>query len=150
MPHVQRQWKDWYSGDTNPDPLIGGIGNFWLNNTTKGVWEKTGVTHWEYRGSLFGGLLDSGFVEISFSASDWCGNRITVIPTGVPSGQGEIGPHYIPPRILWPIVSENVSNKYREVGINAQFDNSTGFINIYKSARTPPFDGVVGIRFLPP
>lgn len=149
MPNVVQQWKDWYSGVTDPPPYIAGYGNFWLNTTTKGVWEKTGVSTWVYRGKLSDDAFGNGFKEISFTASDWAGNRITVIPTGVPTTPGEIGPHVIPPRTLWPMVMEMRSNFAEEVGVKIVFDPSTGRITIWKTGLVPAFAGVVGIRFVP-
>jgi hypothetical protein len=149
MPHVQEQWKDWYSGDTDPDIYVGGKGNFWLNTGTKDVWEKTDQFVWTYRGKLFDGQFGYGFKEITFEPTDWTGNRITVIPTGTPTSPGEIGPHLIPPRRLYTTVSELSISRYREVGLDIQFDFTTGYITIYKAAKVPAFGGVVAIRFLP-
>jgi hypothetical protein len=149
MPNVVQQWKDWYSGDTDPPPYIAGYGNFWLNTTTKGVWEKTGVSTWVLRGFLFDPTFGNGLKEISFSASDWAGNRITVIPTGVPMSPGEIGPHMIPPRTLWPMVMEVSGTFAEEVSLKVVFDPTTGRVTIWKTGLVPAFAGIVGLRYVP-
>lgn len=146
MPSVVQQWKDWYSGDHDPLPYVAGYGNFWLNTITKGVWEKVSVDTWVYRGKLTDDILGNGTKIFTFESSDWAGNRLTLIPTGVPV-HGEIGPHLVPPRVIWSTVMALRGAYCEQVEPEIIFDFTTGRINIYKSALDPAFRGALEIRF---
>lgn len=146
MPNVQEQWKDWYSGPSDPPNNIANIGNFWLNTLTKGVWEKTGLFVWTLRGYLGDPDSACGLKQFAFRASDWDGNRLTLIPLGVPV-HGQIGPHLIPPRTLWPQIQHDLAGNRRDPGVSFYFDRNTGYVDIYRAGGVPAFDGILGIVF---
>lgn len=147
MPNVKEHWRGWYSGAYDPPPHFAYKGSFWLNTLSDGVWEKIAVDTWVLRGYLgTSTLYSAGVVFVTFIASDWVNNRITVIPLGVPV-HGEIGPHIIPPRYIFSSVMALDGALTREMGMNIIFDYTTGRINIFKASLTKPFDGVIELRF---
>ena len=87
-------------------------------------------------------------MAIAFSEHNWLGNSLTVIPSGVPTVPGEIGPHSLPiPRFYSTTVYRYLPGniKLEETGLDIIHDQNTGTIEITKSGPVAAFAGVVMI-----
>lgn len=138
----------WLSGTTNPSIYAGNVHDFYLNTTTGAVFEKTARYVWTYRGLWpisSGG--QGGDVTLNFTASDWLGNTLTIIPVGTP-GAGQIGPHNIPAgRTLFPTVQIKVATEYQTIFIDAVCDTASNTVVITKTSTYPAFDGAVLLTY---
>lgn len=138
----------WLSGPTNPSIYAGYEHDFYLNTTTGAVFEKTARYVWTYRGILSpSSPAPGGNIELGFTAANWSGNTITVIPSGVP-GAGQIGPHNIPSgKVLYTSTQMKTGSQYQEVFIEVNYDLSSNTIVIQKTSDYPAFDGAILISY---
>jgi len=89
----------------------------------------------------------SSLVSLSFSASDWVLNSITVIPSGTPTA-GQIGPHGISSgKVLFSRVQSKNGTSYKEVFLEVEYDSSINTITLTKDGSYPAFDGEILISY---
>lgn len=138
----------WISGSADPSPYAGHINDFYLNSTTNEVFQKTGYETWTLVGVWSPTIPGpGGNISINFTASNWQGNTITVIPSGTP-GAGQIGPHDIAPgSVLYSKVQIKAGALYQEAFIETDYDIVTNTIVITKSSAYPAFDGAILVSY---
>lgn len=138
----------WLSGTTNPSIYAGFVHDFYLNTTTGAVFEKTARYVWTYRGMWpvsSGG--QGGDITLTFTAANWSGNTLTVIPTGTPAA-GQIGPHNIESgKILFSSVQLKTGDQYQTVFIDAVYNIATNIVVITKTSSYPAFDGAIMLTY---
>lgn len=82
--------------------------------------------------------------RISFAATDWVDNEITVVATGV-AGAGQVGPHNLTPFPSYVVQVINTTlNPDEMVTVETSFAAS-GNIRLRKAAKAPAFAGVAVI-----
>lgn len=138
----------WISGTADPSPYAGYINDFYLNTTTNEVYQKTDHEVWTLVGVWSATAPGpGGSVTLTFSAANWSGNTITIIPSGAP-GPGQIGPHDIEPgNILFCKVQIKAGALYQDAYIETDYDLVTNTIVITKTSSYPAFDGAILVSY---
>jgi hypothetical protein len=137
----------WISGTADPSPFAGYVHDFFINTTSGEVFEKTAETTWTYRGVWAEFAPTGGNISLTFTAANWSGDNLTVIPSGVP-GPGQVGPHNIPTgQIIHTKIQMKTGVLYEDVFIESDYDITTNTILLKKSSTVSAFDGSILLSY---